>query len=791
MKNFNIYEDNDKLFVMKNDDINNFHIELNYYDFENIFDYIIKKKYIIKIISLLFLCIFSFNLIYNDFIDFKNNKNSEDEEIYINYRNDLSLKHKYVKKFNSFINLCLKSKLENNIKYPLVKNPLISVIIPIYNGGQYLYYSLRSVQNQKMKNLEIILIDDKSNDNTLNIIKTYMEEDERIRLIKNNQNRKILYSKSIGALNSKGKYIIELDQDDMFIRNDCFDILFSEAEKNNLDLVHIRDFSKTSFKFDYITKVNLVNQHLIYPQKTNFKQQPSLKDKIYIENNIYLLWGLLIRSDIYKKAIYHLWPIIMNYQLTFHEDYAVSFMLIILAKRYKYLNKFGLLHVVHLKQTSNNYKDDKKYYLSVLFVSNIIYEYHIKDNPKDIGILKNYILLFIDCFRYGKKFFPYLFQYIYNIILNNEYLSNYIKTDLLNLIENNLDNLEFNSFFDSPVINTNNYNDISFIQKKNFINEFWDNIYHISIIIYCTELKFLSKTIESILEQIYIKIEIIIIYDNIEIEDSFYIQNYIKKFNFIKLITNKYNRGIIYSISLGVLKSIGKHILFLQPGYILFKENSLYEIYLNIIKNKSDILEFNIYINNSPINSQKLILYKCLHIQSNINLNSIKYNKLYKGIDQEKELLFNKLINADLFKNVINENQFIKYNISIYNYYDNILIFSLMNKNIKFEHVDIPGVIKNNKDILELNLIKIMNDKAQKIKDSIFYIDYLFKNTNDSYKGKKYALDEYLNILSLIFNKFNNISHDSMELFNKFNNSNLINNIDKTNLNFYYNSLIN
>jgi len=791
MKNINFYEEDNKLFVVKNDNINNFQIDFNYYDFKYIFYYITKRKYIIKRISLLLLCIFSFNLIFNDYTNFKNNKNIEDEEIYINYKNELNLKHKYVKKFNSYINLCLKSKLENNIKYPLLKNPLISVIIPIYNGGKYLYYSLRSVQNQKMKNLEIILIDDNSSDNTLNIIKKYMEEDERVRLIKNNQNRKILYSKSIGALNSKGKYIIELDQDDMFIRNDCFDILYSEAEKNNLDLVHIRDFSKTSFKFDYITKVNLFNQHLIYPQKTNFKQQPTLKDKIYIENNIYLLWGLLIKSDIYKKAIYHLWPIIMNYQLTFHEDYAISFMFIILAKRYKYLNKFGLLHLIHSKQTSNNYQDNEKYYLSVLFVSNIIYEYHIKNNPKDIDILKNYILLFIDCFRYGKKFFPYLFQYIFNFILNNEYLSNYIKTDLLNLIENNLDNLELNSFYDNHFINTNIFNDISIFQIKSLINEFSFNIYHISIIIYCTELKFLSKTIKSLLEQIYIKIEIIIIYDNFELEDSFHIKNYIKKYNFIKLITNKKIKGIIYSISLGVLKSIGKYILYLQPGYILFKENSLYEIYLNIIKNKSDILEFNLYKNISPTNSQKLILYKCQHIKSDINLNSIKFNKFYKGIDQEKELLFNKLINADLFKNVINENKFIQYNNSIYNYYDNILIFSLTNKNIKFEYVDIPGIIQNNKDIKELNLIKFMNNKEQRIKDGIFYIDYLFKNTNDSYKGKKYALDEYLNILSLIYNKFNNISLDSKELFNKFNNSNLINNLDKNNLNFYYNSLIN
>jgi glycosyltransferase involved in cell wall biosynthesis len=53
--------------------------------------------------------------------------------------------------------------------------------MPIYNGGKYLYYSLRSIQNQKIKEIEIVLIDDCSTDDSLNIIEKYMEEDPRIK----------------------------------------------------------------------------------------------------------------------------------------------------------------------------------------------------------------------------------------------------------------------------------------------------------------------------------------------------------------------------------------------------------------------------------------------------------------------------------------------------------------------------------------------------------------------------------------------------------------------------------
>ena len=118
------------------------------------------------------------------------------------------LSQQIINKFNSYIELCINNKLIDNQKNPLIINPKISIIMPIYKGGKYLYYSLRSIQNQKMKEIEIILIDDNSPDDTLLIIDKYMKEDPRIKLIKNDKNRKVLYSKSIGALNTKGRYIM-------------------------------------------------------------------------------------------------------------------------------------------------------------------------------------------------------------------------------------------------------------------------------------------------------------------------------------------------------------------------------------------------------------------------------------------------------------------------------------------------------------------------------------------------------------------------------------------------------
>ena len=88
-----------------------------------------------------------------------------------------------------------KNRFISGNKNIAINEPKISVIIPIYNGGKYLNYSLKSIQNQIFKDLEIIIIDDNSKDNSLEIIQKYIKNDKRIKLIKNKVNRRILFCK--------------------------------------------------------------------------------------------------------------------------------------------------------------------------------------------------------------------------------------------------------------------------------------------------------------------------------------------------------------------------------------------------------------------------------------------------------------------------------------------------------------------------------------------------------------------------------------------------------------------
>ena len=117
----------------------------------------------------------------------------------------------------------------NNFLY---LNPKITVIIPVFNASRTIKPAIRSIQNQNMIEIEILLVDDFSTDNSLEVINEMMLEDKRISLIKNKVNKGILYSRSIGALNARGRYIMALDNDDLFLFG-IFNKCYNEAKKNS------------------------------------------------------------------------------------------------------------------------------------------------------------------------------------------------------------------------------------------------------------------------------------------------------------------------------------------------------------------------------------------------------------------------------------------------------------------------------------------------------------------------------------------------------------------------------
>lgn len=99
------------------------------------------------------------------------------------------------------------------------KEPLISVIVPVYNVGKYLQRCLNSIIDQTYKNVEVILIDDGSTDGSEKICNEYAERDKRIKVF-SQSNRGVSVARNVGLKKAKGEYIAFVDSDD------CIDVSY-------------------------------------------------------------------------------------------------------------------------------------------------------------------------------------------------------------------------------------------------------------------------------------------------------------------------------------------------------------------------------------------------------------------------------------------------------------------------------------------------------------------------------------------------------------------------------------
>jgi glycosyltransferase involved in cell wall biosynthesis len=106
--------------------------------------------------------------------------------------------------------------------------------MPVYNAQPFLDDAILSILNQSYSNFEFIIIDDKSTDNSLSIIKKYQKNDSRIKILKGN-GKNLVNALNQGIMKSKGKYIARMDSDDIS-QPKRLESQIKYIEKNNLDI---------------------------------------------------------------------------------------------------------------------------------------------------------------------------------------------------------------------------------------------------------------------------------------------------------------------------------------------------------------------------------------------------------------------------------------------------------------------------------------------------------------------------------------------------------------------------
>ena len=178
-------------------------------------------------------------------------------------------------------------------------------------------------------------------DHSVKIIKELMQEDHRIKLIKNTENRGTLYSKTRGILNAKGKYIMTLDHDDLYAKKNAFSSLYYEVEKYNWDLL---GFASVIY---HIKRKYLKRENYISYLKTSIINKPDIKKRFLGYNgqqSVTFLCMYFIKKSLFFQVINQLGEEFINRNIDDHDDTILMFLLSRNAASLKHLK--NIFHVL-------------------------------------------------------------------------------------------------------------------------------------------------------------------------------------------------------------------------------------------------------------------------------------------------------------------------------------------------------------------------------------------------------------------------------------------------------------
>ena len=336
-------------------------------------------------------------------------------------------------RIRKYLNKCLLVFNSNGKIILNYQNPKISVIIPVYNSENSIILSINSIRNQKLKDFEIILINDNSKDNSKKVIENLQKEDSKIFVINNNKNMGTLYSRSIGVLASKGEYIFALDNDDMFADENLFYRLYQEAKKYNYDIIGF----KSIIGYNYYSNISEMNEDPFINKKADMVvYQPELRIFSLINNDCHI-WGKCIKRNVYKKAINDLGKERYSIYLCYSEDDVMVFILFKIAKSFKFTNKYGIFHIKSNK-TASSYLSRNHLLFSKIFFLDVVFDFsENKFTEKEfvVSYAINIIMIFLSKIVLNNENKEYL-KLVLRKIISSDFISKNKKETLINNFKN-------------------------------------------------------------------------------------------------------------------------------------------------------------------------------------------------------------------------------------------------------------------------------------------------------------------------------------------------------------------
>lgn len=169
-----------------------------------------------------------------------------------------------------------------------------SVVCPFYNSEKYLECAIDSVIHQTYNNWELVLVNDGSSDNSLNIANSKAESDNRIKII-SIKNSGAFFARNVGIENSIGDYVTFLDSDDYF-NEELLETIEKEIVTNNVDAIvyNLSVFGDKTIKYKAISSIN---------KYATFYSNKDILRVMFVENNYgYGVCGCAFKRKVFSKV---------------------------------------------------------------------------------------------------------------------------------------------------------------------------------------------------------------------------------------------------------------------------------------------------------------------------------------------------------------------------------------------------------------------------------------------------------------------------------------------------------
>lgn len=289
---------------------------------------------------------------------------------------------------------------------------MISIIVPVYNVEKYLIQCINSIINQTYKNIEIILVDDKSTDSSGKICDEFLKKDKRIKVIHKSKNEGLGYARNTALDIIKGDYVTFVDSDD-YLDEDAIEIMYNAIQKKQVDAC-IGGFKR-------------VNDDEIITKKVIYKEEEFRGSK-EVNNLLFRLIGSAPdKKDAIKMSVWNCMyntRIIKDYNVKFESEREyLSEDIFFDIKYYNKANSVAILNNACYNYRYNEKSLTKKYRQNRFELSKKMYE-------KEKEELKKISLYDEAKYRLSRQFFIYTLACIRqeNIKISNKTLKEALKS---------------------------------------------------------------------------------------------------------------------------------------------------------------------------------------------------------------------------------------------------------------------------------------------------------------------------------------------------------------------------